>query len=1708
MLKKNSIMTKLLLAFFVVGVVPAIIISVTSLNNGGGALKNAQYSKLESIRETKKTQILDQFKDYKTNMEFLKNIVGTYEEEGFNTLTLATNQKRDKIQKLFSSIDNELNAVVSHKDVIEADKIFRTISSKSGYSSSSEEFRKNWDRFNSIFSNLTKTNNYEDIYLINASSGVVMFSNDGGKDIGTNLRLGQGKSEGLGLLYEKVMASKGISYSDFSSYSPKDKKQCFFAGIPVYKNGKLETVIALRYGVEKFNEIMQDYTSLGKTGETYLAGLKDGKMRFRSDLQTIGDGKYLVGTELGANTPEYWTEAFAGKKVKEVYTDSKGKLVMVVGEKLEIKGLEWIIISKMDIEEILTKKIEGRDVYDIYREKFNFYDFFLIHPNGEIFYSVGKEKDYHTNIISGTYARSGLGNLTRKVLEKKEYVFEDFSIYEPSNTIASFVGIPYIYNGKTQFIIGAQISLDKINKVMAHMTEMGKTGETFLVGQDGLMRSDSSLDAENRSVENSFRKKLTMDSKDVRSGLKGSTGTAELEDYLGKNVISAYTTVEIGDTKWALISKMNSSEVMSSNRYLTLWIVVILGASIAGITLFAIVFTEKISKPILKLNEWAKRVAMGENEILEITDSKDEIGMVSESFKNVVESMQKITSICKNIAIGDLSEEFRPRSENDPLGDSINTMKENFLEVVGQAKRISSGDYTSDIIPRSDKDELSLSLNNMVEALRKAEDDNSKQQWTKSGQAQLSDAMQGDQRIEGLSNNIINKVCSYMSIDVGTIFIRQKKLLYKLAGSYAYENRENRKEFIVEGEGLLGQILLEKKIRVIKNREDEHMTVSSSMVETKVRNVVVLPCIHNNEVRALLELGKVGEFSEAEIELLKLVSENIAIGIEACEAQEEMKILLDKTLKQAEELQQQQEELRQSNEELEEQARALRESEERLKQQQEELRQTNEELEEQTKILRDSEEKLQIQQEELRVTNEELEERTFSLENQRKEVNEKNEVLKRAQQEIEMKARALETASKYKSEFLANMSHELRTPLNSILILSQLLGINKNKTLTETEIDYAKTINSSGADLLNLINDILDLSKVEAGKMEVHIEKIDVQEFVDGIDRLFKHVAKNKGLEFHVEVAEDIPKEIHSDEQRLSQVIKNIMSNAIKFTEKGSIDFKVFNPNNRVLKRKSLIGKELIGFSVKDSGIGIPTEKINHIFEAFKQGDGTTSRKFGGTGLGLSISREFIRLFGGEIQVESQEGKGSEFIVILPIESESSGKYDVEFNAMEYIENNFGTPEKSQEKVEIKEFISQRITTEKPKEMEKEELPELFLEDVEVDVEDNEYILIIEDDTKFSSILEEMAQNKGFKVIVAGTGEKGLAIIEKATPSALILDIGLPGISGWEVLKRVKKNPKLKKLPVHIMSAIDSSDKFKELGILDFIQKPVSIDKLESAFDRIKSISINGLKKVLVVEDNRVHSNSIRSFIMAHNHEVEILSCETGEESIKLLVEDEFDCMILDLGLADISGMDLLTKIRKEDISQIPIIIYTGKELSREETEKLEKYAETVILKGPQSMERLLDETNLFLHHIEKKMNEKTHRVVKSEYEKEENLVGKRALVVDDDMRNVFALTSLLESKGIVVEPARNGLEALEKIKKDEQYDVVLMDIMMPEMDGYTATRAIRKIRKYENTPIIALTAKAMKEDRNKCINAGANDYMSKPIEMDKLINLLRVWLY
>lgn len=1730
MFNKMKIKQKLLGAFLLVGVIPALIIAYTSILGANRALEKAEYSKLETLRKNKKVQIVDFFDNQQKELEILRTVVQTYENQGFVDLNVITEGKRDSVLNYIGNIEKDVkklgfNSIFDmvydkSEEIIKKTKSFNNLSENSIYLNALNNLDNKID-------DLVKDSEFEEIYLINAKTGYINYASGEGKGIGNKLLSKTNANLIMSNIRRNVLKTKEFYIHDFIEYNYQNNEQSLFAAKPVLDaNGEVQYIIVARYNKTGLNKILNNFDGLGETGETYLAGKEDVRMEFRSDLKTMGDGEYIVGYDLTKNAPDYWSDAFNGQNVSQVYTDSAGKLVMVQGYQIKEKGLDWIIISKKNLEEVVTKKIENKDIYSMFMEKFNFYDLYLIHPEGDVFYSVAKESDYHTNILTGEYSKDGLGKLVKKIKKSKSYHVEDFSPYSPSqNEVSLFIGLPIMKGEEIRFILAAQVTSDKINSIMAHIEEMGDTGESLLIGGDLRMRSDSYLDPINRTVKASFDNKASktgrVDTQDALAALRGKSQTIEMQDYMGNDVITSYTGVDISGVKWALITKMNKEEVRQSIVSLSTQVLIILLIALVAIVAFALILAGSISKPILLLNEWAKEVANGNNELVEIKTSKDELGMLTSSFSEVVSSIRKITKICSEIAVGDLSDNFKERSKNDLLGKSINKMRESFLDVVGQSKRIVEGDYSSDLIPRSEKDELSFALNKMVMSLRESSEYNEKQNWTKTGQAELSKIMQGDQRIEELTKKIITKLCKYLGGDVGTIFIKSVDDRLKLISSYAFTERKKHISEVKAGEGLIGQALLEKEMIVLNQVPDDYMFISSATGESKASSLVIVPCLYKDEVKGVLEIGKIGSFSDMEKEFLAVVSTSIAIGIHSTEAQTEMSLLLDKTLKQSEELQQQQEELRQTNEELEEQANALKRSEENLKQQQEELRQTNEELEQQTKDLKASEEQLQAQQEELRVTNEELEERTLNLEKQKKEINEKNEILKTAQIEIEKKALDLEVASKYKSEFLANMSHELRTPLNSILILSQLLSRNKDENLNDSEVDFAQTINSSGTDLLNLINDILDLSKVEAGKMEINIEEFSVESFMKDIERTFIHVIREKGLDFKLEFDGDIPESIKCDEQRLSQVIKNLMSNAIKFTDEGEVELKAFNPKDLKLKVKGLKDKEVLAFSVRDTGIGIPEDKLAHIFEAFQQADGTTSRKFGGTGLGLSISREFVRLFGGEIQIRSTESEGSEFIVIIPVEVQKTSERDTSFNAVDYIENNFSSlnSEESVEGAELdlgKDHKKKSDRNLESSKLEKEEIKvqekkskkkKIELPEVEVSANENDYLLIIEDDSKFSAFLKTMAGEKSFESIVADSGEKGLAIAKKVKPMAIILDVGLPGISGWEVLEFIKKDSHLKNVPVHIMSAGDEKDEYKKLGIIDYIQKPVSIETLNKALDDISALMKCELKRMLIAENDKIHTSSMKAYLRSQGQFVDIVSVPTAEETLQLLKEDNFDCMILDLGLDDMSGIDLLAKIRRDDISQIPIIIYTGKDLTQEENEKLQKYAEAVIIKGPDSIDRLVDETNLFMHHIEEQVREKKHRVVKSEYEKEASLVGKKVLVVDDDMRNVFALSNLLESKGIEVETAKNGRVAVE-IAKENSFDCILMDIMMPEMDGYTATRAIRKLSKYRDIPIIALTAKAMKEDRNKCISAGASDYMAKPIDGDKLLNLLRVWLY
>ena len=975
-------------------------------------------------------------------------------------------------------------------------------------------------------------------------------------------------------------------------------------------------------------------------------------------------------------------------------------------------------------------------------------------------------------------------------------------------------------------------------------------------------------------------------------------------------------------------------------------------------------------------------------------------------------------------------------------------------------KGIAEGDADLDVRIESkiqdEIGEMSNSFDKFMDKLQVIFSDIKKQNLIKTGQSELNEKLRGEQDIISLGNNIIGYISNYLNCQIGLIYIKDEENGYNVMASYAFDSKDNISSKINLGEGLIGQCALEKKSILITDVPKDYIKINSGVGEAVPRNILVVPCLFDEEVKGIIELGSFQEFSEEQMEFLELVSESIAISINSADARYKMKALLHKTLEQSEELQMQQEE----------------------------LRQTNEELEGQTNALKESEMTLQMQQEELRVTNEELEERSKLLEAQKLDISNKNKNLQKAKVDIEEKAEAIELASKYKSEFLANMSHELRTPLNSILVLSQLLS-NKDSNLpfTEKEMEFAKVIHSSGSDLLALINDILDLSKVESGKMEVVLANMNVRDLTEYVKSSFEPIATDKKIQFITEIEEGVPEFICSDSMRVEQIIKNLLSNSFKFTSKGSVTLKIKPTKAEEIVSLGLSADRAITISVTDTGIGIPEDKKQTIFEAFKQSDGTTSRKYGGTGLGLSISKELARILGGTIDLESEEGKGSTFYLTIPDKILDEKKAVIETENIKPIE-------KVQEIETSIKYKSSKKT---------------INDDRDNITSQDKCLLIIDDDTNFCYILGTMAKQKGFKYIIASDGNSGIKLAEKFKPNAIVLDIGLPDIDGWEVSSILKNNIQTRNIPVHIISAHENEPgNTMKNGIIGYLTKPVNLQQLDTLFGTISERIKDQFKKMLIVFKELEQGQNIMKVF--ENKQISTTLVQNGQEAYKLLIDEDYDCIVLDIELLDMSSCDFLNKFEKENIKQIPIIIYTEKEISENEEMELNKYAKSIIIDGPRSSERLVEEAKLFLYGVNKSLE--THKRGKWNIDEKEILLkNKEVLLVDDDMRNVFAVSSILENQGIKVIVGRNGIEALEKLSKNPQIDLILMDIMMPEMDGYTAMREIRKMESGKNIPIIALTAKAMKQDRNKCIEAGANDYMVKPVEVEKLLSLIRVWM-
>lgn len=946
------------------------------------------------------------------------------------------------------------------------------------------------------------------------------------------------------------------------------------------------------------------------------------------------------------------------------------------------------------------------------------------------------------------------------------------------------------------------------------------------------------------------------------------------------------------------------------------------------------------------------------------------------------------------------------------------------------------------------------------------------QSWINSNMARITELLEGINSLEEVGQRFISEFTPILGAHYGAIYIRQEdkhpnKL--EMKGSYAHEGGEEPKISFMIGEGLVGQAALDKKPIVLKSAPEDFMNVESAWGSSKPVSVVIYPILFENEVLGVVELAAFEETTSLQEQLLSQLSQSLGIILNNITGRLRVEQLLRESQAMTEELQVQSEE---------------------LQTQQEELRRTNENLEEQTNALKRSEDLLQRQQEELEHYNTELVAKTRALEEQVQEVEEKNDEIEKARMQLEQQAKQLSITTKYKSEFMANMSHELRTPLNSLLILSQLLSENKDGNLSNKQIEYAQTIYMSGSDLLKMIDEILDLSKVDAGKMEIHYEDVQLPDIEAFVEQNFAAVASRKHIDLGVHISEDIPQSIVTDSHRVKQILRNLLSNAFKFTNSGSVELHVEKADKEKLPLYLNAEADYVAFAVRDTGIGIPADKTDLIFEAFQQVDGTTSRKYGGTGLGLSISRELSRLLGGGILVESEEGKGSCFTLFLPA------------SHPDLVESN------QEAAAAIEAPTESNLIVPKAKMITKEVQPSIQVDDDRNQLgPTDKVLLIIEDDVKFARILLDMARGRGFKALVALQGDIGLEMAKSYKPDAIILDIQLPVIDGWSVMGELKSSAVTRHIPVHVISVVDEVKQGLMMGAIAYLKKPSSREALEDAFTHIQSYAEKSMKHLLIVEDDDIQRNSIIELI-GHD-DVSITAASTGAEALSELRKQRYDCMVLDLMLTDMTGFELLDQIRDdENLVDLPIIIYTGKDLDSKEEMQLRKYAESIIIKDVKSPERLLDETTLFLHRVEADLPEDKRKILQKLHNKEELFEGKKILLVDDDIRNVFALSSVLEGYNMEVTFAENGREAIELLQDHPEFDLVLMDMMMPEMDGYEAMRRLREMPEFEKLPIIALTAKAMKEDRAKCIEAGASDYMKKPIQTEQLLSLMRVWLY
>ncbi|HEX4377488.1 MAG TPA: response regulator, partial [Steroidobacteraceae bacterium] len=1046
-------------------------------------------------------------------------------------------------------------------------------------------------------------------------------------------------------------------------------------------------------------------------------------------------------------------------------------------------------------------------------------------------------------------------------------------------------------------------------------------------------------------------------------------------------------------------------------------------------------------------------VAMGDLRQRLTVESKGEVAALADTINSMTDTLaifaDQVTSVAREVGVeGRLGGQAHVPGAAGTWKDltaNVNLLAANLTTQVRAiaevATAVTKGDLTRSIQvdTRGEVSDLKDNINAMIGNLRETTDRNTEQDWLKTNLAKFSRMMQGQRDLVTVGQVLLSELAPLVNAQQGIVYVMgggdEASHLKQLATfADTNESREPRRYRI--GEGLVGQCARDRQRVFLADIPPETIHVRSGLVTARPRNLIVLPVLYEGEVKAVVELASMNEFTTSHLAFLEQLTGSIGVVLNTIEANMRTEGLLTQSQQLAGELQTQQKELQQTNEELATKARLLAE--------------------------------------------------------QNVEVERKNDEIETARRALEEKAAELALTSRYKSEFLANMSHELRTPLNSILILGQQLSENADHNLSARQVEFAKTIHGAGTDLLNLISDILDLSKIESGTVTVECEELAFTHLKETLERNFRHEAENRKLTFTASFDGHLSRAITTDYKRLMQIMKNLLSNAFKFTDHGGVRLHVgvaaggWSAEHPVLSQ----AQPVIEFSVSDTGIGIPAEKQRIIFEAFQQADAGTARKYGGTGLGLAISRELAQLLGGEIRLSSIPGSGSTFTLYLPLVYVGSA-----------FGNRSGAPAK----------VSQASTSIAATGLHPIIVPSVRNDDLVDDREGLEpgeaVLLIVEDDPHYARVLLNLSRDRGFKSLVAKTGTDALDLARRYKPIAITLDVFLPDMLGWTVLSSLKRDVATRHIPVQIITIEEERQYGLERGAFSFINKPLTTDGLEVAFDRIKRFTEPRVRELLVIEDDSAEQMSIRE-LLGHD-DVAITMAGSGADALRLMAERNFDCVVLDLRLPDMSGFELLGRLQEDDrLSEVPVVVFTGRELSNAEQAELKRKAKSIVLKGVQSPERLFDETALFLHRIVTDLPPAKQKLIENLHQSDESLRNRKVLVVDDDIRNIFALNSLLERHNMQVISANNGQEAIRLVETTPELALVLMDIMMPEMDGYETMRRIRTNQEFRQLPIIALTAKAMKGDREKCLEAGASDYVAKPVNTEQLLSLVRMWLH